>query len=267
MLPKEIFYKSAKSFIREPELVELLVRDSSQIENFMQNLKEFEKENLYPQEKTGVMKDSLLVLLRALKLYLNSVLKKSELKEIKQNQNNDLLCVEEIDALLTSWTKFDIDLTVTPDETDEEKYKRLHGVGLKPEYALVLVDVETWLCEKHSGSFWGWAYAINFLSKIKNKKFAHVREYPNARYPWVSRNKEFYYDFDGETVKEEKDLPKIIRGYESEQYMGELPSDIPQDASFREHEVTKALAVLETDGKGCICDFRFVAEDGNPQQL
>ena len=95
---------------------------------------------------------------------------------------------------------------------------------------MVRVQTETWLEEKQEEIFWGWAYAMDFLSKIGNKKVARACERPNGCYTWISRHKEFRYEFDGMTIKEEIDLPRRVQDYEDEEYMGELPPENPKSA-------------------------------------
>ena len=242
-LPERTCYKKADDLFSGPSTLEILIKNTARLATSAQKLERLGKENPYSEEKTQIACDSIRVLLCNIAHYTDSAVSAHDIQEIQEllDKNSELLSEDEIDALLTDWGKTGIDLSGYPDESKAQTYNRLHGIGIKPQFALVHAEAETWLEEKYVRDFWGWAYAMQFLSELKNKKTAYVREYPCGCYPWISRYKEFQYEFDGDTVKTETDLPRIVKGYENEAYLGVMPDDIPPDAAYREQKELIAL--------------------------
>ena len=263
-LPKEVDYKAIKSDWRTDDLWKILMKQAIEIEKSVKDLKGSLFNNPWSKSETEVICESLTVLVKSLFFCLKAVLTDDDISEIRKDLENggqDVLCQDEIDSLLVSWDNLDIDLSELPEISEDERYNAAHGIDRKPNYGHVHVMVETWLAEKYDEWFDGWAYAQHYIKSIKNKKIASLTEVPDGRYPWISRAPEYHYDFDGETIKETIEHSHIIRGFENEEYLGPIPPDIPKDIGWRKHEIQKALTILETAKKDCICEFKFIDEE------
>ena len=246
-LPRTVSGEEIKSGLPDVSIWEVMERNALKIDAALTRLKNQRGKNPWSEEKTAVLSESLALLLREFALYMREVFSEEDIAELQARvkSGHEVLSADEIDALLTSWNEIDIDLSDFPDETDEERYKHRHGIGYEPESALVSVSVETWLEEKHSQTFCGWMYAMHYLSQIKNKKSARLCEHVEGLYLWISRHKELRYGFDGETVTEEVELPRVVSGYEDDEYRGKLPPDIPRYASLQKSEANNALTEIE----------------------